>query len=119
MWAVGGRALHPAQAAVVLEVYQGAVAPTALPTWEGEVAAAPEDQGAAPPLCAALAPGPHAFPSHPHASPSPSTTITPRAPRGPTDQQVCGHPATLSPSPLTLTQAALQTESCWPQRCPR
>lgn len=110
---VAGRAVHPAVAAAVLVACQEAAALTVPPTWEGEVAvAALEDQGAAPLLCVALAPDPLASPSHPHASPSPSTITIPRAPRGPTDQQVCGHPATLSPSPLTPIQTAPQMESC-------
>lgn len=110
---VGGRAVHLAVAAVVPEACQEAAAPTVPPTWEGEVvAAALEDQEAAPPLCVVLAPGPLASLSHPHASPNPSTTTTPRALRGPTDQQVCGHPATLSPPPLTPTQTPPQMESC-------
>lgn len=111
-----GLAVHPAAAAVVLEACLEAAAPTVPPTWEGEVAAvALEDRVAAPPLCAALAPVPPESPSHPHASPSPSTTIIPQALRGPIDQQVCGHPATLrplSPSPLTHIQTPPQMESC-------
>lgn len=116
MWAVGDLEVPPAVAAVVLEAFQEAAAPTVPRTWEGEVAAALEDQGAAPPLSVAPAPDPLAFPNHPHASPNLSTTTTPRAPRGPTDQQVCGHPATHSPSPLTLTLTAPQMESCLLQR---
>ncbi len=115
MWVVAALEVHPAVAAVVLEACPEAAAPTVPPTWEGEVAVvALEDQGAAPPLYAALAPDPPASLSHPHASPSLSTTTTPRALRDPTDQQVCGHPATLSPlslSPLTPTQTPPQMES--------
>lgn len=116
MWVAVGLVVHPAAAAVVPEACQEAAAPTVPPTWEGEVAAvALEDRGAAPPLSVALAPDPPESPSHPHASPSPSTITIPQAPRGPTDQQVCGHPATLrplSPSPLTRIQTPPQMESC-------
>lgn len=88
MWVAVGRAVHPAVAAAALEACQGVAALIMPPPWEGEVAAVVlEDQGAALPLCAALAPDPLASPSHPHASPSLSTTTTPRALMGPTDQQ--------------------------------
>jgi len=114
------RADHPAVAAAQ-EASQEAAAPTVPPAWEeeGEVAVeALEDQGATPPY-AALAPDPPESHSHPHASPSLFTTTTPRALRGPTDQQVCGHPAAhspLSPSHLISIQTAQQMESLWPQR---
>lgn len=116
MWAAVGQVVHPAVAAAVLEACQGAAAaPILPPTWEGEVAAvALEDQGTAPLLCAALARDPLAYPNHPHASPNLSTITTPQALRGLTDQQVCGHPATLSPlspSLLNPTQTSPQMKS--------
>lgn len=116
MWVAAGQVVHLAVAAAVLEACQGAAAPPILPpTWEGEVAAVGlEDQGTAPLLCAALARDPPASPNHPHAFPNLSTTTTPQALRGLTDQQVCGHPATmtpLSPSLLNPTQTPPQMES--------
>lgn len=115
MWEVAGQAVH--LAAAVLQVYQEAAAPTVPAIWGEEVAAkaALEDQGVAPPPCVARAPDHLASPSRPHASPSLFTTITPRALRVPTDQQVCGHSAThsrFSPSPLTPVQATQLMESC-------
>lgn len=115
MWVAVGQVVHPAVAAAVLEACQEAAAAPILPPWEGEVAAvALEDPGTAPLLCAALAHDPPASPNHLHASPNLSTTTTPQALRGLTDQQVCGHPATLSPlspSLLNTTQTPPQMES--------
>ena len=116
MWVVADQADPPAVAAAAQEASQEAAAPTVLPAWEEEEeAAALEDRGATPPPCVALAPDPLASHSLLHASPSLSTTTIPRVPKGPTDQQVCGHPATrspLSPSPQTPIQRTRQMESC-------
>lgn len=116
MWVAVGQEVHPAVAAAVVEACLEAAAPIPPPTWEEEeVAAVLEDQGAARPPSAALALDPPASPSPPRGSPSPYTTTTPRALKGPTDQQVRGHLATprpLSPFPLTPIQTPPWTGSC-------
>lgn len=110
MWGVEGLLVSPA--AAVLEAFQEAVVPLVPLVWEWAAEVALADQGTAhPPLFAVPVPDRPASHSHRHGSLNPSTTTIPRALMGPTDQQVCGHPA-ISPSHLTLVQRVPQMENC-------